>query len=102
MAQMTQITKKQKKNMKTTQYDLYQSASAAATASVETVAPLDIDRAALLAFDKAGHDPADWEWWRQCFTDRRNYFVNLKGQPAPSSRVAPTPPPIQTGQAEGK
>ncbi|GEM_PF-2553404 len=71
------------KTMKT-KFDLYKSASDAAATTLE-LEPFETAAAEMKAFSDASHDPKDWEFFHQVFAERREFFVNLKGQKAPSA-----------------
>ena len=70
-----------------TKFDLYKSAGDAAATSLE-MTPFETAEAALVGFRAAGLAPGDWEFWKLAFDERREFFVALKGQKAPSEQPA--------------
>ncbi len=68
-----------------TQLDIYNSAHAAALASLDTVTTYEIECKALAKFQGEKQDPLDWALWKGTFDQHRMLMVNLKGAKAPSA-----------------
>lgn len=68
-----------------TKFDLYKSASETAATTLDKPA-LETDGMALSAFLKEKHASEDYPFWRQTFDERREFFLNLKRQAAPSEK----------------
>jgi len=78
--------------MKKTLFDLYQSAHKAALGTLAVVSSFARENAAIEAFNADANDPADWDYWKQQFDQRRAIMLQLKTQPAPSAKpAAPAP-----------
>ena len=75
--------------MKKTLLDLYQSAHKAAIAAVALQTNYAVENSALEAFSADANDPADWDYWKQQFDQRRSLMTGLKQQPAPSAKITP-------------
>ena len=64
-------------------FDLYKSASDAAAGTL-AMTPFETAAAGLATFQREKQAGEDWEFWFGVFTERREFFLALKGQKAPS------------------
>ena len=90
------VKREKKKSMKKTKFDLYKSAGDAAATTLE-MGPFETASAKMEVFRAENQAAEDWAFWSASFDERREFFLQLKGQPAPS-----VPPPVPAAIANSK
>lgn len=73
-------------NKKTTLFDLFASASKAASENLDKTGHAEHD-AVSESFKATGHDGADFDQWRTYYGDERQRFSVLRTQLAPSAKI---------------
>lgn len=68
-----------------TQLDIYNSAHAAAVASLDKSTAYEVECSALTTFQAEKQDPLDWQLWKSTFDQHRMQMVNLRAAKAPSA-----------------
>jgi len=68
--------------------ELYQSASAAALASLDETNAATVDQTAAAAFNEQKLNPLDYQEWKGMFANCRRQFLQLKAQPTLSAQAA--------------
>ena len=71
-----------------TQLDIYNSAHAAALASLDKSTAYEVECSALATFQAEKQDERDWPLWKSTFDQHRQTMANLRAAKAPSAMAA--------------